>query len=482
MSRQAEKAVKILIALAVCTILLVVGAYLTWYIMASNRLHSLEQEMADQGVPTAISDISPKDLPKGENAATILTEVNELREKQQVESDRCAHPLADGGEKESESGPVDKLVDLGASVGSPLWTADKADLHLSEGKIAEARQILEHQDIQKIYALLAEAAKKPGANFDVDWHAGPNALLPHLQLMRQNAHLLACRTWVRTADGDTRGALADVQTMLKLNNHLNSEPCLISQLVLLATDSIAANTLQKIILAKPNQPFPATQVDQLQTAIIDHAESYKKAMMRAMDGERLIFGGWFYERILNGDLEAFNDIGALSRTALSSKSVIPAKLTLNLMRPLILMDYSFYLRYMLDHRELKLQQNDDIDIPSYYFLSRLILPALGSAATKVAEVHAQMDLAVIGLELQDHFAATGSYPQTLDTLKMSPSWLQDPFSNSNYRYRRNDSEIFVYSLGENQLDDNGSTGNEGSDHGKPLDIVWFAAKRTSAKD
>lgn len=151
--------------------------------------------------------------------------------------------------------------------------------------------------------------------------------------------------------------------------------------------------------------------------------------------------------------------------------------TMFVLRPLIMMDYSFYLHQMLRYRDLDQNAKTETEIPAYYFLSRLILPALEKIGTTVDSIHAQTDLARIGLELQQYITENGAYPRTLDDLGLTGTELKDPFSSNSYKYRNDGARILVYSIGENRSDDNGATtANRGGSQKDPLDIVWFAKK------
>jgi hypothetical protein len=98
-------------------------------------------------------------------------------------------------------------------------------------------------------------------------------------------------------------------------------------------------------------------------------------------------------------------------------------------------------------------------------LSGMLLPALGTAASKLAETDALRDCALISLAIERHrLAGTGAPPAKLSELALEPP--VDPFDGRPLRYVRRDSGYVVYSVGRDRIDNGGKerprTGNRDS--------------------
>lgn len=69
------------------------------------------------------------------------------------------------------------------------------------------------------------------AHFDLDFNAGFNLLLDHVQDLRQGARVLSLLAHCRAHHGDTAETTAAIRTGFLLSRALNDEPLLVSQLV-----------------------------------------------------------------------------------------------------------------------------------------------------------------------------------------------------------------------------------------------------------
>ncbi len=84
----------------------------------------------------------------------------------------------------------------------------------------------------------------------------------------------------------------------------------------------------------------------------------------------------------------------------------------------------------------------------------------------------------LAIELEMHQRATGSYPESLDGLKLT--YLEklpvDPFSGRPFVYRKKDGGYILYSVGPNGRDDGGVPGHPGD---RTDDIVWSVTRKES---
>jgi hypothetical protein len=113
------------------------------------------------------------------------------------------------------------------------------------------------------------------------------------------------------------------------------------------------------------------------------------------------------------------------------------------------------------------------------FFAKLLLPALGNYAKKIARGQTAVNLARVAIALERHHLAHGEYPDTLDTLV--PQFMakipHDIINGQPLHYRKtSDGQFFLYSVGWNENDDggvmafkNGSSAEINTDMG---DWVW----------
>ena len=97
-------------------------------------------------------------------------------------------------------------------------------------------------------ALIRRAADRDTCRFQRDWtRPSYEMLLPELQSLRHVARLLVLETRREAADGNAADALHDVARIQRIGRHAASEPILISNLVGIAIDTMALDTLAQVL-------------------------------------------------------------------------------------------------------------------------------------------------------------------------------------------------------------------------------------------
>jgi len=91
---------------------------------------------------------------------------------------------------------------------------------------------------------LHEGAQKPTCTFDVDWAAGPNALLPHLAQMRNLARRCLAAAKCAEFQGDYSRAAQIYGDLMRMGAHLGEEPLIISGLVGVAVQSMTMSEIE----------------------------------------------------------------------------------------------------------------------------------------------------------------------------------------------------------------------------------------------
>jgi len=90
-------------------------------------------------------------------------------------------------------------------------------------------------------------------------------------------------------------------------------------------------------------------------------------------------------------------------------------------------------------------------------LTMLLLPTMARSLTTRAHRRTCLRQMALGIELELHRRAAGSYPNTLDDLKLAhlDEVPVDPFSGQPFRYRKEGEGYLLYSVDENGVDDGG---------------------------
>lgn len=153
------------------------------------------------------------------------------------------------------------------------------------------------------------------------------------------------------------------------------------------------------------------------------------------------------------------------------------------LRPLMLIDQRAYLEGMMSLREKALTQSPgdlpvededvSVSLPPLAFLTRLVLPALAHSLTRLGEYEVELQVAQVGLALEEWRAEHGDYPETLGELGLPSEMLTDPFSGGPLIYRCSPEGATVYSVGKNRTDNEGSRRRMVEER----DLVW-SVKRT----
>lgn len=119
------------------------------------------------------------------------------------------------------------------------WQQSTLPTDKSENIWPELRAYLETNRVAM--ADLREALQHPALHFQVNYHQGFSALLPHAAPSKSASQRLFAATVMAMRDGHTDEAFASLQALVALLAHYREEPTVISQLVRCAIVAIAAS-------------------------------------------------------------------------------------------------------------------------------------------------------------------------------------------------------------------------------------------------
>ncbi|MCG3149662.1 MAG: hypothetical protein PCFJNLEI_03127 [Verrucomicrobiae bacterium] len=126
------------------------------------------------------------------------------------------------------------------------------------------------------------------------------------------------------------------------------------------------------------------------------------------------------------------------------------------------LDHLHYLRLMTEGmaasrldspaalKEFNRLENKAYALPAYLFISRMIIPSLSSAGKKSLKSSARLRVTQAAIAAERYRLEHGEWPEQL--VAPVPT---DPFDGQPLRYRRTETGIVVWSIGEDGRDDGG---------------------------
>jgi hypothetical protein len=354
----------------------------------------------------------------------------------------------------------------------PAWQ-DKApaawkqyDRSALDPKDKDLREFLHTQE--RGLALVRKAAAMPACSFDHDYSLGISMPLPELKRLPHAAMLLAYDARVKAADGDARGALADVAAIYGVAGHV-SDPLLLAVAVAAGIDATGTRVLEDVLA----QIAPAD----LGRPALPGEPHYHRAVRRAMATEDVIFGLTTFASLAEGDQGVIDAAGEW----MSAPSL--AVLGSPIYRVFFLRDdLAAYRRVMRDMQDLAAKPYFEAR-PDWQALDQswrqnrrgivtaLMAPATERVVTTANEADAGRLLARAALALMAYRAKTGAYPDKLDALvpEYLPRVPLDPFSGRPLRLKRDGTGVVIYSVGRDLADDGGRPAEPGKPGG---DLVF----------
>ena len=367
----------------------------------------------------------------------------------------------------------------------PRETNDLVHLPIPPARMPAAQAVLyAFEGRRAVLDQIAEATRRPRAQFDLRYADSHNALLPHLAIHKSMAGKLRTRAAARVATGDTVGAAEDIDTILRLAELTGEDPVLIGYLVRVAIQSSAFSAFWD---GTSQHAWSDAQL----TAFQRRFEGLKQrdSLVKAFRGERL-FGKTCFELMREGRLNPAT-LGAMESDESGNSfgwGLVP--------RAWLLQNQAYHSK-VLDQVVGALQRCDpERGIAAkgsiweterveqtvfntagrrfhpYRIFTHLLLPGLAKVHAKADRSLTTSRLAITVAGLERHRLATGSYPKALSDLvpKWVPAVPLDPMDGQPLRYRLNaDGTFTVYGIGPNHADDHGVFESQ---QGQDLDWVW----------
>lgn len=342
---------------------------------------------------------------------------------------------------------------------SPLTTAATADISSPVVTDLLARHAA-------TLDLIRRAADRDTCRFQRDWtRPSIDMLLPEMQSLRTAARLLVLDARREAADGNAADALHDVARIGKIGRHSASEPLLISNLVGLAIDAMALETLAKVLPTLRKSDLAA-----LDSSDIRDLVTTPPALASHYYGEEA-FGLSTFADMADSRFSVAN--------ALKMFANQPRQPFLSRILPLTLLYRVFFLEadlagYRSIMHEYQAAASGSEPYPevkkktdamekelwdrSPGMMTSLIMPALGGVFRTHAQALARHRAASALVAATRQRLETGTTPTTFEELStklVSPASC-DPFTaDQPLVMKRTDGSLLVYSVGPDGEDDGG---------------------------
>jgi hypothetical protein len=314
--------------------------------------------------------------------------------------------------------------------------------------------------------LIRRAADRDTCRFQRDWtRPSIGMLLPEMQSLRTVARLLVLDARREAADGNAADALHDVARLQRIGRHAASEPILISNLVGIAIDTMALETLAQVL-----PTLRKSDLATLDAAEIRDLVTTPPAMASHYYGEEA-FGLSTFADMTDS---RFGVVNALEMFANQ-----PQQPFLSRILPLTLLYRVFFLEADLaGYRSIMTQYQAAASRTEPYpdltkridaietqtrdrspgMLSSLIVPALGAVFKAQTRSIANHRAATALVAATKQRLETGAVPETFDELaaQLVPPASRDPFTaDQPLVMKRTDDALLVYSIGPDGEDDGG---------------------------
>ena len=311
--------------------------------------------------------------------------------------------------------------------------------------------------------LIRRAADRDTCRFQRDWtRPSFDLLLPEMQSLRSAARLLVLSARRESADGHATDALRDVTRIHRIGRHAASEPILISNLVGLAIDRMALDTLAQALPTLQKSDLATLDAPDIRDLVAD-----PPATASHFYGEEA-FGLATYADLLDSHVNVAQlNAGTMQPNLLRFLPIVSV-----LFRVFFLpADLAGYRSIMQDYQaaaarsepypETKLKMDAveaEVRDRSPGMISSLIVPALGAVfRTQTNGVaHRRSAAALVAATRQR--LETGTPPTTFAELaaKIVPPASRDPFTaDQPLLMKRTDDAVVVYSVGPDGEDDGG---------------------------
>jgi hypothetical protein len=314
--------------------------------------------------------------------------------------------------------------------------------------------------------LIRRAADRDSCRYQRDWtRPSFDMLLPEMQSLRKAAQLLVLKTRREAADGNAEDALRDVARIQRIGRHAASEPILISNLVGIAIDTMALDTLAQVLPTLRKSDLAVLDAPEIRDLI-----TTPPAFASHLYGEEA-FGLSIFADLADNQRSGPDliDLAGNGQPQPSVLRTLPLSLPYRVF--FLPADLAGYRSIMTQYQAVASRTEPYPDLTkrveaietqtrdrSPGMLSSMIVPALGAVFKAQTRSIANHRAATALVAATKQRLETGAVPETFDQLatQLVPPASRDPFTaDQPLIMKRTDDALLVYSIGPDGEDDGG---------------------------
>lgn len=370
-------------------------------------------KLRSQGEPTTLEDLTPEPIPPEENAATVYRQASEMYVQ-----------------------PETTEMALFGSMQPVVPEADperRRWLHQNEGALA----------------LVRKAVTRERCQF-VERYTGLNQGLPHLHMYRRFAVLLSKSIECHVEDGRIDSAVDECLVQLRLADHLSEGKTFIDYLVHISVVGMAYYSLEKVL---GNPRTGKSDLEPMGRCV--QRMLARQRFAQALRCERVL---WFDQ--LNRP-ETWEDVGEEHVKAIKTHGVMRIWMNNEKLRCLQTIGTLIGLAqkpwYEIPEEQREPGPLFDELVKDCLPLTAMAVPALFRGLQQDIRRRTMLGLMGLGIELEEHRRASGSYPATLEELELRyfGELPVDPFTGRAFRYVKKPEGYLLYSVGLDGKDHGG---------------------------
>ena len=441
-------------------VILGILAALTSNLIFGHQFRKALGKLQAEGRPTTVAQLKTKTIPADRNAAPLIEKAALLLENKSASTSI-----------QELSTFVQEFMKIGYQ-NRALGFRD-----LPESERERLKRLLEEPDSKALYAILSEAAHKPGYSRSLKLEEASALRIPPFQVTRQLMEFLILNAEAAAYKGNAGEAGQVLLEGFRLANLMKLEPITIQLLISIASDAILVNSLCRIT---DGADLPADTLQSLEAELKNHLN--EAPYVHAMDEDRAVaLRG--YQALLNG---TYGDVRTVAGGIIGKYS--PAHYWVYRTFGLLHRDMAIFLTL---HAEIQdkcsmpsygatayLRHNPiQNQIPAFCPLSGIMLQASASILNTRSQTEALLQVTRVGLALKRYKIEKGVYPDALAYLE--PSFLEklpkDPCSGNSLLYQKEGKGFLLYSVGIDLQDNHGAQVNPKWPYGS-YDIVWKTAR------
>ncbi len=440
---------------AVVTLVSIVTLFFSWTNWwGARKLSAALAVLREKNEPTRFEEIVPPPVPDADNtaAAPVFQEVFVSAKDSRLGKLEIPWKKIAGKPESGES-----TIHFVARFLNPDFKGDdQAAGELVLKSLAPSAPLLEE---------VAQAVRRPGVCWPLDYSKGFELSLPHLPAMANTSKVLQGRAQAELAAGRPENAFQDVQTILALARAAGSGPFLIS---LLVESSISDRASQVINDGLERHAWTDAQLADLSSEL-----SRIDLLARLSDGlrgERASLLQFDVSRTDLLTLQELPDTGTvrLQKKALRAASAIWPAGWVNEDKAAYIGTIQRYIDAVKQPRELPstLAEIEAARAGSSVWnkirnpLSQVAMPAIMGAAKRIAATQTILRSLAAACAVERYRMAHGRLPATLEDLVPAflPSVPTDPLTGKPLCYKPSESSSYlIYGTGWDQTDNSGSS-------------------------